>query len=218
LLKPVISFYNENMNKFIHILISAAAPLTFGLLFALTCNQAYAATSPVSLGILPPIQFPASDYNVTGLRVSALWGEHRDVSGIDVGLLGNITDGKFAGIGVSGLVNYTKGETTITGLQFAGLANINKQKTTVAGVQAALVNANTAADSVAGLQIGLVNLSEHTDIYGFQVGAYNVANSVHGFQIGIVNVVQNLHGLQIGLVNVNHTGLFYVSPILNFGF
>ncbi len=199
------------MNIIIRTLVSAVAMVIF--------SSAWAAQSPLSISTLPPVQFPPADYNVTGIRASLLWGQHRDVYGIDIGGLGNITEGKFVGIGISGLVNYTKGDTTITGLQFAGLANINKQKTRVFGLQAAiLANYNSAASSVGGLQFALANLTDHTDIYGVQVGVYNRAQSVYGFQIGLVNVVQNLHGLQIGLVNINNTGVFKVSPILNFGF
>jgi hypothetical protein len=105
-------------------------------------------------------------------------------------------------------------------LQLAGGANVNVQKTNVYGVQAALgVNSLSAESSVTGLQLALLaNLAAHTDIYGFQIGLYNRAKHVYGFQIGLVNVADALSGLQIGLVNFNHTGVFAVSPILNFGF
>lgn len=182
-------------------------------------NQSLAAVSPVSVAIAPPIQFPPSDFNVTGVRASLLWGNHRSVYGIDVGLLGNITEQTFTGIAVAGGFNKTGGTTTILGLQLAGGANINTNKTTVVGVQAAIgVNYNTAAATVTGLQFALVNLSPFTDIYGFQVGMYNKAKEVYGIQLGLVNIADNLHGIQIGLVNFNAKGPFAISPILNVGF
>lgn len=186
------------------------------LAFAPQANAA--SQSPLSFNILPPIQFPPSDWDVTGLRISALWGQHRDVSGIDVGVLGNRTTGKFKGLAIAGGVNWTQGETIITGLQFAGLANINTQKTTVVGFQLAAVNYMSAASSVSGFQLGLANISPHTNVYGVQAGIYNTANKVAGLQIGLVNVAKNLYGLQIGLVNVHHQGLFKVCPFLNVGF
>lgn len=182
-------------------------------------HQTQAAVTPLSLGIAPPVQFPSSDFTITGLRLSGLWGHHRDVYGLDIGGLGNITDQSFVGLGVSGVFNYTKGTTTILGLQLAGLANINTNKTDVYGLQLALgVNSNTAASSIKGVQLAIANLSSYTDIYGLQAGVYNSAKDVYGFQIGLVNVADNLHGIQIGLINFHRKGLIGVSPILNVGF
>jgi hypothetical protein len=111
------------------------------------------------------------------------------------------------------------GSTTIIGAQVAGITNINTQKTSVFGIQAAAgVNSNSASSSVAGLQVAIANLSDHTDIYGFQVGVYNKALTVYGLQVGVVNVCDSLHGIQIGVLNFHKKGLFAVSPILNVGF
>ena len=190
--------------------------LIFSVFFAI---QSEAAVTPLSVGIAPPVQFPPSDFTITGLRVSALWGHHRDLYGVDVGLLGNITDQTFAGLGVSGLFNYTKGTTTILGLQFAGLTNINTNKTEVYGIQAALgLNSNSAASSLVGIQLAAANISPFMDIYGLQAGIYNRAKDVYGFQIGVVNVADNLHGIQIGLINFNIKGLIGVCPLINVGF
>ncbi|MGZ3748347.1 MAG: LA_2272 family surface repeat-containing protein, partial [Pseudobdellovibrionaceae bacterium] len=187
---------------------------------ALSFNLSHAAISPVSVAIVPPVQFPPSDFSVTGVRASALWGKHRDLYGLDVGLLGNITEQSFTGAAVSGVFNNTRNATHILGLQFAGLTNINTNKTDVYGLQATLgVNYNSAASTVAGIQLALLaNLSAFTDIYGLQVGLYNRAKDVYGLQVGLVNVTDNLHGVQIGLINFNHKGPFAMSPILNIGF
>lgn len=185
----------------------------------MTTAQAQAAFSPISLSILPPVQFPAEDFNITGLRLSVLWGRQRDIYGLDLGVIGNMTNQTFVGTAVSGLFNINRGMTTILGAQVAGGANISKQKTNIFGVQLALgLNSLEAASSVTGLQLAMANLSPHTNIYGVQAGIYNVADQVYGFQIGLVNVVNNLHGLQIGLLNFHHQGLFSVSPVINFGF
>jgi hypothetical protein len=182
-------------------------------------THAYAFYSPLSLSVLPPVQFPSSEFSVTGVRLSVLWGQHRDIYGIDLGVLGNVTEQTFTGLAISGLTNITHGTTTAIGMQLAGIANVNTNKTAVYGLQAAaILNDNTASSSVSGLELALVNLAANTDIYGFQVGLYNKALSVSGFQIGLVNVTNSLHGLQIGLINFNHTGVFSVSPILNVGF
>lgn len=190
-----------------------------GLVLLLSAVSAEAAVTPLSFGIAPPVQFPPSDFTITGVRLSGLWGRHRDLYGIDIGGLGNITEQSFVGLGASGVFNYTKGNTTILGIQLAGLTNINTNKTDVYGLQLALgLNNNTAASSVKGLQFAAVNLSSFSDIYGVQAGIYNSAKEVYGIQIGLVNVTDNLHGIQIGLINFHRKGLVGVSPFLNIGF
>lgn len=180
---------------------------------------AEAAFTPLSVNIVPPVQFPPEDFNITGLRASLLWGEHRSVYGIDLGVLGNVTNQEFVGLSASGLFNITRGTTNVIGLQLAGLWNDNKNKTSVYGLQLALgMNRNDASSVVNGLQFALVNLSSFTEIRGFQVGLYNSAQDVYGFQIGLVNYAKSLHGVQIGLVNFNNKGPFEISPILNIGF
>lgn len=193
--------------------------IAFLLAWVATSSSSFAAISPLSVGVMPPVQFPPDDYGVTGARFSLLWGNHRDVYGLDIGAIGNITQQDFVGIAVSGIFNHTRGQTTILGLQLAGVTNLNYQKTNVYGIQAALgFNRNVAESSVTGLQLALANLSDHTTVNGFQVGVYNRAKVVNGLQLGVVNVADNLRGLQIGLVNFHHSGLFKISPILNVGF
>lgn len=199
------------MNKYI-----SFALLSLSFLFI---SQAHAAVSPLSIAIVPPLQFPSDDFTITGLRASVLYGKHQDIYGIDLGLIGNVTTQTFVGIGIAGGFNMTSGHTTAIGGQIAGLANYNTAQTKVYGVQAALgMNYNGGETSVTGLQFALANISGHTTIYGFQVGVYNKAKAVYGFQIGLINECDNLHGLQIGFLNFHKDGLFAVSPILNFGF
>ncbi len=204
--------------KRLMLILILLATLFFIDLF-LNTPAAQAAVTPVVVSLVPPVQFPAEDFAVTGARLSLLWGHQRNIYGLDLGVIGNVTDQDFAGIAVSGLANITHGTTTVLGLQLAGLTNYNTNKTNVIGLQAALgANINTAEASVYGLQLAAVNFCEHTDINGFQVGLYNKAQTVRGLQIGIVNMANSLHGIQIGLVNFNHTGLISVSPVINIGF
>ncbi len=199
-------------------LLALTAFIFFG--FLTSAKEARAAFTPLSIGVAPPLQLPPSDFAVTGARVSLLWGHHRSLYGVDLGLLGNITDLNFAGAAVSGVFNLTHGTTQVLGLQLAGITNINTNKTTVLGFQlAGLLNQNTAQSSVAGLQAALAaNIAPFTTIYGVQAAIYNRAQEVYGLQIGLINVTENLHGVQIGLLNFNHKGLFTVAPFLNVGF
>jgi hypothetical protein len=194
--------------------------LAFALLSApFAIPSATAAMSPVAVSIVPPIEFPGRDFDIIGLRLSALWGNQRNVSGLDFGIIGNMTDGDEAGISASGVFNYNKGQTTGVLLQAAGIGNFNVGKTRIYGIQlAGIVNSNRSESTVGGLQVALFNIGPYTNIRGFQVGVYNRAHDVAGFQIGLVNETDFLHGIQIGLVNIYHQGLFSVAPILNVGF
>jgi hypothetical protein len=193
----------------------------FKLLLAslfLTALSANAGVTPIGIAIMPPVELPPQDFTVVGARVSVIYGENYNVYGLDLGAIGNVTDQNFVGIGVSGVFNYNKGQTTILGLQAAGIANVNVNKATIVGLQVAAFNSNQAESSIVGLDLGLVNYAPFTHIVGVQAGLYNRAHVVTGFQIGLVNVADNLQGIQIGLANINHQGLFAFSPFLNIGF
>ena len=188
-------------------------------LFSVLAPAAMAFITPVAVSIVPPVQFPSEEFSVTGARLNLIYGRHRDLYGLDVGLIGNITNQDFVGIGIAGGFNATHGTTHIIGLQAAGIGNFNYMKTTVVGIQlAGLINSNITETHVYGLQLALLNMSEFTDIYGVQAGVYNRAKTVYGFQIGLVNVATSLYGVQIGLVNFNGGGPFKVSPLINIGF
>ena len=202
------------MSKIILALIAVSSCLFSSKVFASS------SISPIAVGIVPPIQFPSDEFTITGLRTSILWGRHRDMYGLDFGVLGNITDQTYTGIGVSGAFNMTHGQATIIALQAAGLLNMATQKMEVYGLQVAGgLNMLQAESKVVGIQAAiLANISPNTNIYGLQVGLYNRARAVYGFQIGLVNFTKDLHGIQIGLINFNETGIFGVSPIINVGF
>jgi hypothetical protein len=188
--------------------------IVVGFLFTL---NGFAAVSPLGIAILAPVQFPPEDFAITGARISIFLGKHRNVYGLDIGVIGNITEQEFVGLEVAGIFNHHKGPTTIIGLQAAAL-NLNNGPTHVVGVQAGLINSNTAASTIVGFEVGVLNLSPFTSTYGLQVGVYNHALNVHGLQVGVVNHTADLHGLQIGLVNIHEKGIVRISPILNFGF
>lgn len=177
----------------------------------------HAAVSPVAISIFPPVQFPNHDFNTAGVRVSVLWGSHRDMKGVDLGVIGNITEHDFAGIALSGLFNMTNG--SVHGTQIAGLFNYNTMKADTFGLQlAGLLNRNTAAGTHFGIQAAALNVSNFTSVSGVQLGLFNRSLNVNGFQIGVINMTQNLHGVQIGLLNFYEKGLFIVSPVINIGF
>jgi hypothetical protein len=186
----------------------------------LSLPEARAGVTPLSINIVPPAQFPPSDFTVAGVRASVIWGRHRNVYGFDLGAIGNMTDGNLVGLAAAGVFNLNRGESTHLGLQLAGVTNVNVNKARNFGLQVAgALNINYAESRLVGVQLAaLGNYSPFTAVYGLQAGLYNKAREVYGFQIGLINVVENLHGIQIGLVNFNTRGLFAVAPILNVGF
>src|SRR5689334_2075651 len=113
--------------------------LRLGVLLSalLFVSNAKAAVSPVGFSLLAPAQLPPTDFAVAGIRLSAIWGRHHDVYGIDLGGVGNVTDHTFTGIAVSGVFNRNYGPTRILGLQAAGLVNMTSEHTRVLGVQIA---------------------------------------------------------------------------------
>lgn len=189
-------------------------------LVLLSGARAQAFFSPLGVSLIPPVEFPPEEFSITGARASVIWGKHRGMYGLDLGLIGNVTEQNFVGLGVAGVFNMTSGEATVLGFQLAGIANVNSTKANIFGLQlAGAVNSNLGEATLVGVQVALLsNYSPYTHVYGVQVGLYNKAREVHGFQIGLCNVTENLHGIQLGLVNFNTHGLFAIAPILNIGF
>jgi hypothetical protein len=148
--------------------------------------------TPFQIGIWgPKVQIFPEQTRVVGLRLNLACSDNRDMTGLDLGLVGkagrmdaiqinlaNLVDEEFNGIGV-GLFNQV--------------------------------------GSVAGLQAGLFNNVAH-DMSGFQLGLFNVADDATGFQIGLVNRTVSMRGVQIGLVNLIEDGPVTFFPILNASF
>ena len=62
--------------------------------YSFSASAADSDHSPLGISLFPPLQLPNSGYGINGLRLS-LVGSHRESQGIDVGLLGNITNKQF---------------------------------------------------------------------------------------------------------------------------
>jgi hypothetical protein len=142
--------------------------LATGIVCAFPATAMNSNNSPLEVAIFPPLQYPATDFSVTGLRLSVV-GVNREASGLDLALLGNVTNVMFKGLAISGLFNYNRAGATIIGLQVAGIANINPGHSEVYGLQLAGFN---NAGTVHGLQLGLINIAH--ELHGIQIGLFNV--------------------------------------------
>ena len=189
------------------------ALIATALLFAAPAMRAddsaeYETIYLVGFSIFNPVQFPVSSSEVSGLRVSLLYGKNRVVSGLDISAFVSVVEEDFYGLEGSVLINNIGSSSGA--LQIAGVANTCYGD--YSGLQVACV-ANYAEGNLTGGQIGSFNSAK--DVSGFQIGAFNVATSVVGCQIGVINVAQKVKGLQIGLINVIKGNDFPCLPLLN---
>ena len=193
----------------------------FILLFILMffgCIHADASVSPIAITVLPALQFPAKEDTIAGSRLSLLWGEHTNVYGLDLGIIGNLTEKNLVGTSLAGVFNRA-GTSTILGAQLALGANLTKEDSTIVGVQmAGLFNGTSGYGHVFGLQAAVVgNFVAQMNIYGMQLGGFNRADKVYGIQIGVINHAESLHGVQVGLINFHSHGFLPIFPFINVG-
>ncbi len=127
-------------------------------------ESASAGSVPFALAVVPSWEAPSQDWDVVGMRLSLLFGRHRNVSVLDVGLLAGITDCDMYGITAAGIWNSVGG--TCVGLQVASVG---------------------FAHTFKGLQVGIVNRTD--GLTGVQVGVVNYAEQSEGIQLGLVNVM-----------------------------
>ena len=217
-------------------------PVDYGgvaaLVFAVVASPCIRAeeSHPVMLSLLNPVQWPSSQGDVSGFRLSLLYGQCSDFAGLDIGLVGRAT-GDFTGLSIGG-ANIVSDR--LFGIQ-VGLVNWNSNGDESSahrslGIQYGFVNyvdsffglqdgwINASSGNMSGLQYGFLNCA--CDVTGVQCGSLivfgvNVAvGKVGGGQIGIANYAGEMTtGIQIGIVNViARNGFFPVLPILNGGF
>ena len=194
----------------------------------------FADTTPVMVSLVTPVQAPSRDYDVTGFRLSLIYGECQEFTGLDIGIVDH-TRKDFTGIAIGGaniagdrlyggqigIFNWSRNGATDWGRRSAGaqLGLLNHAETFI-GLQEGFVN--IANGTFTGLQEGFLNRAY--DVYGLQWGFYipllgvNLASgSLRGCQIGLVNYANRVEGgLQIGFVNViRQNGWAPFLPIVN---
>ncbi len=170
------------------------------------------ASSPIGISLVQPVQFPPADWDINGIRLNILSGEHNNTAFIDLGVLANFTHGDMNGMQIAGLWNDVSG--FATGLQIAGIVNRNSGYT--AGFQLACFNYNNIEAETHAIQIGLFNFTGDTE--GLQIGVFNQSESMSGLQIGVFNLTNSMNGLQIGLCNVIRNSTMPVFIGLNMSF
>ena len=89
------------------------------MMAAFAAGTCFAQTTPVMVSLVTPIQYPASSYDVTGIKYDFIYGRCRDLKGIDFGLANDIR-GDFTGVQL-GFVNLSH---SLYGVQF-GFVNFS---------------------------------------------------------------------------------------------
>ena len=184
----------------------------------LSCASWAQASTPVQLS-LPGINLPASQ-QVSGARLSVLYGQTGSVSGLDVPLFALSDTNHFTGIQFALGVGAARVRQSFHGVALTavnwhegrdqgvniGLVNLTNQ---AQGLNAGLVN---VGNSMQGLNFGMVNIAQGNALAN--VGFVNYAERTT-FQLGLFNATQHLDGVQIGLGNYAANGIFPVLPLIN---
>lgn len=127
-------------------------------------NVADAQTKPIQLALFSPVQIFPETSSIAGIRLSLLYGNNVNVTGVDVGLVNRITG---SGTGIQwGGVGLTDGN--FNGVQWNVFANVTK-------------------GNVEGVQLGWYNSAGH--VHGAQLGLVNRAGTMKGLQLGILNFI-----------------------------
>lgn len=173
----------------------AAACMT-GLLGAANANENEVCKSPVGVSFLPVryLETPGPDSDVWLFRLNLLAGCHRTMTGLDIGTVGNWTNGDVGGLAFAAGYNVCGGEG--------------------GGLQLSCVNFTEKEHR--GLQLGLVNMT--WGICGLQLGVVNATGEGHGAQFGLVNLAESFAGVQFGLLNMNQASPLVMMPIVNVRF
>ena len=162
------------------IVIAVVAACVSGMSFAQDANVGDAWQgdwSPLSISIVPAVEWPPADWDVYGLRLSIFVGKHHDVGGIDVGAIASLADGDVIGLQTSGI--FSRANNGLSGCQISPLS---------------------FAGTLEGIQIGVFNRVE--GVFGLQVGVVNYAYQANGVQLGLINIIADSELPILPVVNI----------------
>jgi len=220
-----------------HSLPHALAGLLAAILFIPFAGKAFAEDrSPLQIGLFPPVQLVPESYDIYGLKLNLFIGRCRNLTGIDLGVAGEVTDevnglqlalvgsqaSRLNGLQISGLLAGFNQAGEIRGVQLGwGLFGGSNEANRMTGLQLAAgigIGWNDSKGPMHGLQLGAAlfgaNLAGEVD--GLQITTlFNKARDLRGVQIGLVNYCENLHGIQIGALNLARHAPLPILPLVN---
>lgn len=209
------------------------AKLVVVVLLSVWAFSAHAAEwTPFQLSLVKPVQLFPEETKVEGLRLNLIYGVNKDVTGLDLGIVnevtgttkgvqaaymlgGNISHDLYGAQVVYGFggVNVASGEAN--GLQIAGIFGGVNWVEEFNGVQlSGVLGGINKAANLTGLQVTVAfgGINKASDVSGMQIagilGGLNFADDVSGVQMAGtfagVNVSDNLSGAQLsGLFGIN---------------
>lgn len=187
--------------------------------------------TPFQLTFYVPLQLFPTNWDVHGIRANLIMGGNKNVYGLDMGGIIQVTDGTGAGIQIAHMLSLTS---TFSGLQL-GFVNIVEKKLTgmqigfsneaenMSGIQISVMGNGfifqPTGEDIKGIQLsGFANVVANS-VKGVQIGIlYNEAEEVNGIQIGLVNYARRMTGVQIGIVNIIKASRWPFVPLINLYF
>ena len=160
------------------------------LVVSIVALIAQANTGYVMVALHSPGELPSPEFNINGVRLSAIYGDCPRLNVLDVSLSGVIRE-RINGFQIGVLFSL---DNDLNGL---GIGCVNYAGGEFAGCQVGLWN---HAASGAGAQFGIVNTAGY--FAGFQCGLFNWADSFDGLQIGLSNAVADQPCLWLPILNV----------------
>lgn len=163
--------------------------------------------APVQFSSVNHFNAPAVE-EVKGVRFSALYGQTKDVTGVDFTMLAISEVDNLKGVHFPLLIagaSHVNGN--MTGASF-GLWNYHKGNDV--GANIATVN---VTNNVKGANLGLVNYSEGYTVFDWSAANFSKKSNV---QLGIFNMTDEIKGAQIGLINCAKNGFLPCFPFVNF--
>ena len=155
---------------------------------------------------VPSVNIP-KDPDVSGMRLSFLYGKNHSTHGLDVGLLSVSDTSDFSGLAL------VAGVSKVTGAMSSGVAFslVNYHTGTDSGVNGAFINLLNEAGGA--FNTGFVIIAKGATLV--DLGGVNVSKS-SGAQIGFINVTKHIKSFQFGFLNMAENGFLPVFPIFNF--
>jgi len=180
---------------------------------------------PLGVALVEPAAlFGGSDTVIIGPSVNIIYGRHRAVYGVELGLV-NIVDRAVGPLQIGVFAN--AGDGRCVGICAAGLINLHGG---LIGVQASIFG-NEAGSVPFGVQAGLFNVVREDADFALQIGLLNFNNRrladimaafgakegdvvtmhIHGgtqrgIQLGVANGSDDYRGFQLGLFNIAKRG------------
>jgi hypothetical protein len=155
---------------------------------------------------VPGFQAP-KDPDVSGFRLSILYGKNESQSGLDLGFFSWSESSKLSGLALIGGISKLTGDMASA----AAFSLINIHGGRDSGVNGAFINLLNNPDGA--FNTGFVTIAKGETLV--DLGGFNMSKSSTA-QIGFLNMTDEIKSFQFGFLNMAKNGFFPVFPVVNF--